>query len=163
VVVGDLTHPADVAQALNGASRMYFNMSLSPDYLLAATVVATVARDAGQLNALVAMARMTVSQMTATSTIESHQQRLHRLSEQVPHWSDLPVIHIRPTMFRDNPLLTKPAAQSLRQTCPTERPRRSAAPPAKPSHATRTCDHTPTQLLSYSATHEEIDRWLPAT
>ncbi|WP_405690708.1 NAD(P)H-binding protein [Streptomyces sp. NBC_00057] len=64
VVVGDLTRPADVADALDGAARTYFSMSVSPDYLLAATVVATVAREHGDLDCLVDMSQMTVSQMT---------------------------------------------------------------------------------------------------
>src|SRR5215472_11457025 len=104
VVIGDLTRPESVAAALQGVGRMYFGMSVSPDQLLAATVVATVARDYGQLDALVDLSQMTVSQMTATSTAESHQQRLHWLTEQVLNWSGLPVIHMRPTVFLDNPL-----------------------------------------------------------
>ncbi|MFF3128796.1 NAD(P)H-binding protein [Streptomyces sp. NPDC057908] len=115
VVVGDLTRPADVADALDGAGRMYFSMSVSPDYLLAATVVATVAREHGHLDCLVDMSQMTVSQMTATSTTESHQQRLHWLSEQVLNWSGPPVVHVRPTMFLDNPLFTTLAAHSIRE------------------------------------------------
>jgi hypothetical protein len=80
---------------------MFFSMTVSPDYLEAPTVLATVARDCGKLDALV-ISQMTVSQMTATSTTESHQQRLHWLSEQVLNWSGLPVVHIRPTAFLDN-------------------------------------------------------------
>ncbi|MFF4353447.1 NAD(P)H-binding protein [Streptomyces sp. NPDC001530] len=115
VVVGDLTRPETVAAALEGVGRMYFAMPVSPDHLLAATVVATVAREHGQLDGLVDMSQMTVSQMTATSTAESHQQRLHWLAEQVLNWSGLPVIHIRPTSFLDNPLFTTLAAQSIRE------------------------------------------------
>jgi len=115
VVVGDLTRPDTVAAALEGAGRMYFAMPVSPDHLLAATVVATVAREYGQLAGLVDMSQMTVSQMTATSTGESHQQRLHWLAEQVLNWSELPVVHIRPTSFLDNPLFTTLAAQSIRE------------------------------------------------
>jgi hypothetical protein len=40
-------------------------MSVSPDYLLAATVVATVAQEYGKLVGLVDLSQMTVSQMTA--------------------------------------------------------------------------------------------------
>ncbi|MFG2352441.1 NAD(P)H-binding protein [Streptomyces sp. NPDC048521] len=115
VVVGDLTRPETVAAALEGAGRMYFAMPVSPDHLLAATVVATVAREYGQLDGLVGMSQMTVSQMTATSTAESRQQRLHWLAEQVLNWSGLPVVHIRPTSFLDNPLFTTLAAQSIRE------------------------------------------------
>jgi uncharacterized protein YbjT (DUF2867 family) len=52
--------------------------------------------------------------MTATSTEESDQQRLHWLSEQVFDWSGLPVVHVRPTAFLDNPLFTTLAARSIR-------------------------------------------------
>ncbi|MGW4514383.1 NmrA family NAD(P)-binding protein [Streptomyces sp. NPDC004393] len=114
VVVGDLTRPESVATALEGVGRMYFAMPVSPDHLLAATVVASVAREHGKLDALVGMSQMTVSQMTATSTGESHQQRLHWLAEQVLNWSGLPVIHIRPTSFLNNPLFTTSAARSIR-------------------------------------------------
>ncbi|MEV0705395.1 NAD(P)H-binding protein [Saccharopolyspora sp. NPDC050389] len=113
VVVGDLTHPADVATAIDGARRMFFSMSVSPGYLEAATTVATVAGAVGALDALVGISQMTVSQMTATSTEESHQQRLHWLSEQVLNWSGLPLVHVRPTIFLDNPLFTTLAAQSI--------------------------------------------------
>jgi uncharacterized protein YbjT (DUF2867 family) len=44
VVVGDLTRPVELAHALEGVGRMFFSMSVSPEYLEAATVVATVAR-----------------------------------------------------------------------------------------------------------------------
>ncbi|GGT42101.1 NAD(P)H-binding protein [Nonomuraea spiralis] len=116
VVVGDLTRPESVAAALEGAGRMYFAMPVSPDHLLAATVVATVAKEYGKLAGLVDMSQMTVSQMTATSTAESHQQRLHWLAEQVFDWSGLPVVHIRPTSFLDNPLFTTLAARSIRES-----------------------------------------------
>ncbi|MET7897107.1 NmrA family NAD(P)-binding protein [Streptomyces mirabilis] len=114
VVIGDLTRPETVAAALEGVGRMYFAMPVSPDQLLAATVVASVAREYGELDGLVDMSQMTVSQMTATSTGESDQQRLHWLSEQVFDWSGLPVVHVRPTAFLDNPLFTTLAARSIR-------------------------------------------------
>ncbi len=118
VVVGDLTRPEDVAAALEGVGRMYFSMPVSPDHLLAATVVATVAREGGELDVLVGMSQMVVSEMTATSAggAESHQQRLHWLAEQVFDWSGLPVVHIRPTVFMENPLFTALAARSIRET-----------------------------------------------
>ena len=81
VVVGDLTRPADVATALGSVQRMFFSMSLAPSYLEAAATVATVARAVGDLDALVAISQMTVSQMDALSTSESHHQRMHWLSE----------------------------------------------------------------------------------
>ena len=113
VVVGDLTRPADVATALDSVQRMFFSMSLAPSYLEAAATVATVARAVGDLDALVAISQMTVSQMDALSMSESHHQRLHWLSEQVLNWSGLPVVHVRPTLFLDNPLFTTVAARSI--------------------------------------------------
>src|ERR1700726_3413886 len=111
VVVGDLTRPADVATALDSVKRMFFSMSLTPSYLEATATVATVARAVGDLDALVAISQMTVSQMDALSMSESHHQRMHWLSEQVLNWSGLPVVHVRPTVFLDNPLFTTLAAR----------------------------------------------------
>jgi uncharacterized protein YbjT (DUF2867 family) len=116
VVVGDLTRPADVATALDSVQRMFFSMSLAPSYLEATATVATVARAVGDLDALVAISQMTVSQMDALSMSESHHQRLHWLSEQVLNWSGLPVVHVRPTLFLDNPLFTTVAARSIADT-----------------------------------------------
>jgi uncharacterized protein YbjT (DUF2867 family) len=113
VVVGDLTQPSDVVRALDGCGRMFFTMSVSPSLLEASVVVATVARGLGTLEALVDLSQMTVSQMTVTSTEESPQQRLHWLSEQVLDWSGLPVVHVRPTIFLENPLLTTLVARSV--------------------------------------------------
>ena len=113
VVVGDLTRPADVAMALDSVQRMFFSMSLAPSYLEAAATVATVARAVGDLDALVAISQMTVSQMDALSMSESHHQRLHWLSEQVLNWSGLPVVHVRPTVFLDTGLFTTLAARSI--------------------------------------------------
>jgi uncharacterized protein YbjT (DUF2867 family) len=113
VVIGDLTRPETVAAALADVGRMYFAMPVSPDHLLAATVVASVAKEYRGLEALVGLSQMTVGQMTATSTEESHQQRLHWLAEQVLNWSGLPVVHIRPTVFLDNELFTTLAARSI--------------------------------------------------
>jgi uncharacterized protein YbjT (DUF2867 family) len=114
VIVGDLTNPLDVSAAMYGISRMFFNMSVSADYLEATTVVCTAAEDGDGLEVLVNMSQMTVSQMTATSTEESRQQRLHWLAEHVIGWSGVPAVQIRPTVFLDNPLFTVLAARSIR-------------------------------------------------
>jgi uncharacterized protein YbjT (DUF2867 family) len=113
VVVGDLTNPADVARALDGCRRVYFGMSVSPQYLEATATVASVALSRGGLEAIVSISQMTVSQMTPVSTDESRQQRLHFLAEQILDWSGLPVVHVRPTIFLENPLLTTLAAHSV--------------------------------------------------
>jgi uncharacterized protein YbjT (DUF2867 family) len=72
-----------------------------------------VARAVGHLDALVAISQMTVSQMDALSTSESHHQRLHFLSEQVLSWSGLPVVQVHPTVFLDTGLFTTLAALSI--------------------------------------------------
>jgi uncharacterized protein YbjT (DUF2867 family) len=113
VVAGDLTNPADVARVLEGCRRVYFGMSVSPAYLEAAATVASVARASGGLEVLVSISQMTVSQMTPFSTDESRHQRLHFLAEQILDWSGLPVVHVRPTMFLENPLLTVLGARSV--------------------------------------------------
>jgi uncharacterized protein YbjT (DUF2867 family) len=92
---------------------MFFSMSLAPSYLEATATVATVARAVGTLEALVDLSQLTVSQMDALSMSESHHQRMHWLSEQVLNWSGLPVVHVRPTLFLDNPLFLSVAARSI--------------------------------------------------
>ncbi|WP_190812791.1 NAD(P)H-binding protein [Saccharopolyspora pogona] len=114
VVVGDLTNPVHVAAATEGISRMFFNMSVSPDYLEATTVVCAAVREPPGIEVMANMSQMTVSQMTATSTAESHQQRLHWLAEHVIDWSAVPAVHIRPTVLLENPLFSELAAQSIR-------------------------------------------------
>ena len=51
-----------------GVDRMFFNMSVSPDYLTATAIVCAVAREAAPVEVIVNMSQMTVSQMTLTST-----------------------------------------------------------------------------------------------
>jgi uncharacterized protein YbjT (DUF2867 family) len=116
VIAGDLTNPVDVAAAMNGVNRMFFSMSVSPDYLQATAVVCAIATELCRLEVLVNMSQMTVSQMTATSTEESKQQRLHWLAEHVINWSGVPAVHVRPTVFLENPLFAMLAARSIRDT-----------------------------------------------
>src|SRR5689334_782145 len=115
VIVGDLTKPQDVANAMAGVDRMFFNMSVSSDYLTATSIVCAVALEAAPVEVLVNMSQMTVSQMTLTSTSESNQHRLHWLAEHIINWSGVPAVHVRPTVFTENPLLTMLAASSIRE------------------------------------------------
>ena len=115
VVTGDLTNPVDVAAALDGVDRVFFSMSVSASYLEATTVVCALAAELSALEVLVNMSQMTVSQMTPTSTAESHQQRMHWLAEHVIDWSPIPAVQIRPTVFLENPLFTLLAARSIRE------------------------------------------------
>jgi NAD(P)H dehydrogenase (quinone) len=112
-VVGDLNIAADVVRAMAGCRRMYFGMSVSSRYLEATVIAAAVARDYGDLDVLVNISQMTVSQMSLTSTAESAQQWLQWLAEQALNWSGLPVVHIRPTVFLENPLFMTIAASSV--------------------------------------------------
>jgi uncharacterized protein YbjT (DUF2867 family) len=114
VVVGDLTNPVDVAAALDGVTRVFFSMSVSASYLEATAVACSLAAELGGLEVLVNMSQMTVSQMTPTSTTESHQQRLHWLAEHIVDWSPVPAVQIRPTVFLEHPLFTSIAAHSIR-------------------------------------------------
>src|SRR6476660_6113471 len=98
VVVGDLLEPADVYRVLSGCPRVYFGMSVSPGYLEASVIMAAVAREV-EVDALVNMSQMTVSQMSLQNTTRSPQQRQHWLGEQALGWSGLPVVTIRPTVF----------------------------------------------------------------
>src|ERR1700738_1476642 len=113
VVVGDLTDPRNVVDAMTGVERMFFNMSVSLDYLEATAIVCATARDLGGYDVIVNMSQMTVSQMTLTSTDESHQQWLHWVSESGLDWAGVPVVHTRPTVFLDNPLFTMLARRSV--------------------------------------------------
>src|ERR1700761_2557225 len=70
VMVGDLTNPQNVVDAMSGVDRMFFSMSVSPDYLQATVVICAAALQSGHLELLVNMSQMTVSQMTLTSTAE---------------------------------------------------------------------------------------------
>src|SRR5690348_7037517 len=77
VVVGDLTEPQDVVDAMTGAHRMFFLLGVSPEYLKATAIICAAAREYGELEVIANMSQMTVSQMTLTSVGESHQHRLH--------------------------------------------------------------------------------------
>jgi NAD(P)H dehydrogenase (quinone) len=113
VVVGDLTHAADVAHALEGCRRMYFGMSVSPTYLEATVIAAPAACERGDLEAFVNISQMTVSQMSLRNMTDSPQQRQHWLAEQVLGWSGLPVVQIRPTVFLEHFFFSAWAAASI--------------------------------------------------
>jgi NAD(P)H dehydrogenase (quinone) len=113
VVVGDLTQARDVARALSGCRRMYFGMSVSPSYLEATVTTAAVARERPDLEVLVNISQMTVSQMSLTEMTDSPQQRQQWLCEQVLNWSGLPVVNVRPTVFLQHPFFSEWAAESI--------------------------------------------------
>jgi NAD(P)H dehydrogenase (quinone) len=113
VVVGDLTRAGDVARALEGCQRIFFGMSVSAQYLEATVTAAAVARDRGDLEVLVNISQMTVSQMSLTEMTDSPQQRQHWLGEQVLNWSGVPVVHVRATVFLQNLFFSAWAAESI--------------------------------------------------
>ena len=111
VVVADMLDIIAVRAAMQGCSTVYFTMSVSPDYLVAATNVAATAKSLG-LKAFVHLSQMTLSQMSETATTDSPQQKQHWLAEQMLRWSGLPVVYLRPTAFFEGLFL--PAARSIR-------------------------------------------------
>jgi uncharacterized protein YbjT (DUF2867 family) len=113
VVIGDLTVPTDVTRAVESCRRIYFGMSVSAHYLEATVIAAAVARERGDIEAFVNISQMTVSQMSLTNMTGSPQHRQHWLAEQVLNWSRLPVVHVRPTVFLENPLFMNLAAHSI--------------------------------------------------
>src|SRR6201997_3475228 len=115
VVVGDLSSPANVIDAMRDVTRMLFNPYITLDYLQETAIVCAAARELGGLEVIVHMSQMTVSQMALTSSEESPQHRLLWLSEQIMNWSGIPVVHVRPTVLLDNPLFTVLARRSVRQ------------------------------------------------
>ncbi len=100
VMQGDLTDLAAMHRAIEGSTRIYFGMSVSPDYLTATVNTAAVARHHG-VDAFVNMSQMTVTQMSITESTDSPQHKLHWLAEQALSWSGLPVVTVRPTVFLD--------------------------------------------------------------
>ena len=109
IVEGDLTDLASMHRAIEGCSRLYFGMSVSPAYLEATINTAAVARHHG-VEAFVNMSQMTVTQMSITETTASPQHKLHWLAEQALAWSGLPVVTVRPTVFLEGFFLLLAAA-----------------------------------------------------
>jgi NAD(P)H dehydrogenase (quinone) len=111
-LAADLTNGADVVRALRGCKRMYFGMSISPQYLQATAIAAAAAKEIPGFEILVNISQMTVSQMTLTEMTESPQQQQHWLAEQVLNWSGVPVVHVRSTIFLE-PFFSSMAASSI--------------------------------------------------
>ncbi|WP_160107136.1 NmrA family NAD(P)-binding protein [Pseudomonas izuensis] len=112
IVVADMLDIVAVRAAMQGCSVVYFTMSVTSDYLEAATNVAVVAKRLG-VKAFVNLSQMTLSQMSETATTGSPQQKQHWLAEQMLRWSGLPVVYLRPTAFFDSMFLMQ-AAKGIR-------------------------------------------------
>ena len=113
IFVGDLTRTEDIARSLDTCRRVYFGMSVSATYLEAAVGMGAVAREKGDIEVLVNMSQMTVSQMSLRNMTDSRQQRQHWLAEQALNWSGLPVVHVRPTVFQENFFFLAWAAEQI--------------------------------------------------
>ena len=109
VVQGDLTDLGSMHRAIEGCTRIYFGMSVSPAYLEATVNTAAVALHHG-VEAFVNMSQMTVTQMSITESTPSPQHKLHWLAEQALAWSGLPVVTVRPTVFLEGFFLRFAAA-----------------------------------------------------
>jgi NAD(P)H dehydrogenase (quinone) len=116
VVIADLTKPEEIVPALDGCKRVYFGMAVSPSYLEATLVMAAAARATAGFELFLNMSQMTLSEMDLLHMTESPQHRLHWLCEQALNWSGLPVTHLRPTVFQQNPLFWAWAAESIEKS-----------------------------------------------
>ena len=67
VVVGDLTSPVDVVDAMRDVTRTFFNTYISFDYLQEVATVCAAARELGDLDVIVNMSQMAVSQTALSS------------------------------------------------------------------------------------------------
>eukprot|EP01112_Ceratiomyxa_fruticulosa_P006435 TRINITY_DN1723_c0_g2_i1.p1 TRINITY_DN1723_c0_g2~~TRINITY_DN1723_c0_g2_i1.p1 ORF type:complete len:303 (+),score=54.96 TRINITY_DN1723_c0_g2_i1:274-1182(+) len=115
VFVGDLTRASDVANAIKGCTKVYFGMSVSDTYLEATTILAAVAKQLPDIEVLVNMSQMTVSEIGLDKFTDSKQQQYHWLSEQILNWSGLPVVHVRPTMFLQHPFIIPFTAMTIKK------------------------------------------------
>lgn len=122
VFVGDLLSLADVTQAVKGCRRIFFTMSLSPYYLDANLIMIAAALKEENIEVFVNISEieqtyMTFEHMSASKAHRlewlgglvddwSPQQRAHWVAEQALNWSGIPAVHLRATLFMENPLLT---------------------------------------------------------
>jgi uncharacterized protein YbjT (DUF2867 family) len=114
VVVGDLLDLDSMHKAIAGCETMYFGMSVSDTYLAATVNAAAVAKHHG-VKAFINMSQMTLAQMSITQSTPSPQHKLHWLAEQALNWSDLPVVHVRPTVLLEGFFLIV-TADSVRES-----------------------------------------------
>lgn len=116
VIVANLTKSEEILPAVQGCRLVFFSTSVSSSYLEAAVVIAAAAKTTPGIELLVNLSQMTVSAMDLTHVTESPQHRLQWLGEQVLNWSGVPVVHLRPTVFQENPLFWGVAAKTIAQS-----------------------------------------------
>jgi NAD(P)H dehydrogenase (quinone) len=95
VVVGSLENFQDVRAAMTGVYSAYFVYPLDAQILKATAYFAQAAKEAG------VRAVVNISQRTAHIDSASHSAQDHWIAERVFDWSDVPVIHLRPTLFME--------------------------------------------------------------
>lgn len=116
VVLVDLTKSEEVFPVLQGCKRVFFSTSVSSEYLESTMVMVAAARASTNIELLVNLSQMTVSEMDITHFTGSPQHRLQWLGEQAFNWSGLPVTHLRPTVFQQNPIFWDLAAKSIEKS-----------------------------------------------
>ena len=94
-VTGDLLDFASVRAALEGVEGAYFVFPIMPGILQASAYFAQAASEA-KLKAVVNM-----SQISARREAKSHAAQDHWIAERVFDWSQVPVVHLRPTLFAE--------------------------------------------------------------
>src|SRR5262244_1686785 len=112
VVVANMLDIVAVRSAMQGCSVVYFTMSVSANFLEAATNLAVTAKSLG-VRAFVSLSQMTLSQMSETETTSSPQQKQEWLAQQMLRWSGLPVVYLRPTAFFE--IFLVQAAKGIRE------------------------------------------------
>ena len=106
IVVGDLHDFMAVRSALEGVWGAYFVYPTQPGILEATASFAQAAKESN-VSAIV-----NLSQMHARREAKSHIAFNHWLAERVFDWSDLPVTHLKPTVFAENLLLYSPGVKN---------------------------------------------------
>jgi len=95
IVVGDLLEHDDVLRAVDGVSAAYLCYPVRPGFIQATAYFADAAQRAG-LDVVVSM-----SQISAREDSQSHAARDHWIAERVLDWSDVPAVHLRPSLFSE--------------------------------------------------------------
>jgi uncharacterized protein YbjT (DUF2867 family) len=93
VAIGNLLDIDSVRAALEDVRSAYFVYPLFPQLLDATVNFAQAAKEVG------VSAIINTSQMTSRRDSKSHAAQSHWLAEQVFSWGDVPVTHLRPTLF----------------------------------------------------------------
>src|SRR5262245_4203389 len=87
IVTGDLSRAEDVRPAFEGCRRVYVGITpASPSYVEAVALAAAVARERKDLEVLVNMSQMTVSQMSLDQMTGSPMHQRSWMGEQVLRW-----------------------------------------------------------------------------